>query len=50
MRIVTQVITVIATSILLIAAIWSIVIFTSPYESEYVYLSDDANNLSLIHI
>jgi len=36
MRIVTQVITVIATSILLIAAIWSIVIFTSPYESQLI--------------
>jgi len=44
MRIVTQVITVIATSILLIAAIWSIVIFTSPYESEFVYSLDEANN------
>ena len=36
MRIVTQVITVIATSILLVAAIWSIVIFTSPYEGQLI--------------
>jgi len=44
MRIITQVITVIATSILLVSAIWSIVIFTSPYESEFVYSLDEANN------
>jgi len=44
MRIITQVITVIATSIVLIASIWSIVILTSPYEDQYTYLPENVNN------